>query len=139
MLVYKPTEIPIPHFVDPTDGMVYRSPPAQPQNLSTILVGTGMLLFGLLGLADMFDSRSPRPAPRRPNNQPLSPADREYVSTRDGWRCTYCGKRLSRITRHIDHSVSRRNGGTNHLNNLRLACASCNLRKGHLNARQFVA
>ncbi|MGO8790667.1 MAG: HNH endonuclease [Terriglobia bacterium] len=64
--------------------------------------------------------------------------DKEYVSRRDGWRCTFCGRRVSRGTRHIDHSVSRANGGTNHLNNLRLACSPCNLKKGSLNARQFL-
>lgn len=33
---------------------------------------------------------------------------------------------------HIEHSVPRAKGGTDHLNNLRPACISCNLEKGTL-------
>ena len=75
--------------------------------------------------------------PPRPKRRSLRQSDKEYISFRDGWRCTYCGRRVDRRTRHIDHSVSVANGGTDHLNNLRLACAQCNLLKGALNAREF--
>ena len=89
-----------------------------------IVLGTACLLGHIL-------------CPARHARRAVSRADKDYVSFRDGWRCTYCGRRVSRRTRHIDHSVSHANGGTNHLNNLRLSCAPCNLSKGSLDARDF--
>lgn len=35
-------------------------------------------------------------------SEPVSSADREYVSVCDGWRCTYRGRRVTRQMRHID-------------------------------------
>ncbi len=111
---------------------------AQPPSPWSALLGVGLVLGGLWLEAELF---SPQPAPRRRRRrhqaEPVSIADKEYVSFRDGWRCAYCGRRVSRRNRHIDHRVSRINGGTNHLNNLCLACASCNLSKGPLNTREF--
>ncbi len=61
-------------------------------------------------------------------------------------KCEYCGKRLS-IKNHgrpgergaweIDHSRSRANGGTDHLNNLVAACVDCNQDKGSRNGKSF--
>jgi hypothetical protein len=105
----------------------------------SVLLGVGLVLGGLWIAAELF---GPQPAPRRRRRryqaEPVSIADKEYVSLRDGWQCVYCGRRVSRGSRHIDHRVSRTNGGTNHLNNLCLACASCNLSKGPLNSREFI-
>ena len=101
------------------------------------LLGVGLVLGGLWIAAELL---LPQPAPRRRRryqSDPVSAADKEFVSIRDGWRCTYCGRRVTRRTRHIDHSVSRANGGTNHLNNLRVSCSPCNLSKGALNSREF--
>jgi hypothetical protein len=89
-------------------------------------------------VAKIISPPSPRRRRRRPNNQPLSQQTRMEVFSRDRGRCTYCGRRVTRSTAHIDHSVSRVNGGTNHKNNLRTACQYCNLVKGPLNARQFM-
>lgn len=102
----------------------------EPVNLSAVLLGMGIAI-GALWLLDQALN------PPRPKRRPLRQADKDYVSLRDGWRCTYCDRRVSRRTRHIDHSVSVANGGTDHLNNLRLACAPCNLLKGALDARDF--
>lgn len=61
----------------------------------------------------------------------------------DGY-CHICFKQLSFInygkhgTRgawHIEHSVSKTKGGSNHLNNLFAACISCNLEKGIMHTR----
>jgi len=43
-------------------------------------------------------------------------------------RCAYCGKRLNRTRKegHIDHLVSSAKGGTNHISNRVLSCATCN-------------
>lgn len=68
------------------------------------------------------------------NREPLPERKREAVMQRDGYTCVYCGARAS----HVDHRRSRRNGGTNHLNNLSASCAACNLRKGSMNARAFM-
>jgi hypothetical protein len=81
--------------------------------------------------------RRSRRASRPRNTEPLDGATRLRVYYRDGGVCTYCGVTVGPGEYHVDHSVSRRNGGTNHLNNLRTACAPCNLSKGGLNARQF--
>jgi hypothetical protein len=112
-----------------------------PSGLSA-LVGAASILGVLFGTAWMleecFKTRQP-PQTRRRNMASLEGWKRDYVSQRDDWRCTYCGRRVTRRSRHIDHSISRHNGGTNHLNNLRTACQSCNLSKGVLNARQFLS
>ena len=101
--------------------------------------GMGALLA--LVAAGWLLSRMATPARRtrrrRPNREPLEPWKRDAVSRRDGWRCTYCDLRVTRRTRHIDHSRCRRNGGTNLLRNLRLSCAPCNLEKGARDAQQF--
>lgn len=112
--------------------------PANPNPWPALLV-TGLLLGGLWwAVGTLPDPPRVHRRRRRYTYEPVSSADREYVSLRDGWRCTYCGRRVTRQTRHIDHSVSRANGGTNHLNNLRLSCGPCNLGKGPLNYREFV-
>ncbi len=101
------------------------------------VLGVGLFVGAVCLLTGVFDpDRSSR---KRPANQTrVNEWKREYVSVRDGWRCTYCGRRVTRSSRHIDHSCSRANGGTNHLNNLRLACRPCNLSKGALNSRDFL-
>ena len=100
-----------------------------------------VILFSLgLGAVISYFTEPParsRRRRRRPNRQRLEAWKRPYVYQRDGRHCSYCGAFVPWGTEHIDHSVSRRNGGTNHLNNLRLACAPCNLAKGSRNARQF--
>lgn len=50
---------------------------------------------------------------------------------RDGNKCWICGKKMNRKTNHpmsmsIDHLVQRKYGGSNKLENLRLAHKRCN-------------
>jgi hypothetical protein len=100
----------------------------------------GVALIALTFLAALAAEEQPRRSRRasRPRNtEPLDGARRLRVYDRDGGVCTYCGVTVAPGEFHVDHSVSRKNGGTNHLNNLRTACAPCNLSKGGLNARQF--
>lgn len=71
----------------------------------------------------------------------------EVYEKGDG-KCRYCGKRLS-IKNHgqsgrrgawqIDHSRSKANGGTDHLNNLVAACVDCNQEKGSRNGKSYKA
>lgn len=129
-----------------SDGQYYgNQTPAIPRlGFVTAEPWQALLTAGLVLGAFWFAARILEPRPshrhrrRRYTAAAVSYTDKEYVSVRDGWRCTYCGQRVTRRTRHIDHSVSRANGGTNHVNNLRLACAPCNLGKGALSAREFV-
>ncbi|MDX6444647.1 MAG: hypothetical protein QOH71_1721 [Blastocatellia bacterium] len=121
--------------------MMLTSPAPSPSGLDGGRIVGGILVgLAIVGLISHFTQ--PPPAPRRPrrrnpNRERVEVWKRSYVYERDGRLCTYCGEFVQWGSEHIDHSVSRRNGGTNHLNNLRLACAPCNLSKGSLNARQF--
>lgn len=53
---------------------------------------------------------------------------RSRLVARDGEFCQYCGALDADLT--IDHLLPRSRGGTNQLENLVLACFSCNQRKG---------
>lgn len=63
---------------------------------------------------------------------------RDEVSRRAGWDCEYCGVRVTRSTREIDHATSLANGGSHTLRNFRNACGGCNRAKGRRNRRDFV-
>lgn len=52
-------------------------------------------------------------------------------------RCTYCGTMLGGKY-HIDHKKPVSRGGTNHLKNLQLLCATCNLRKHTMTHEEFL-
>ena len=55
---------------------------------------------------------------------------RERVFKRDGRFCQLCGTDEGEM--HIDHVIPRKSGGGHELDNLRVLCKSCNLRKGCL-------
>jgi hypothetical protein len=59
------------------------------------------------------------------------------VFKRDGRMCQICGTDEGEM--HIDHVIPRKVGGTHDLDNLRVLCKSCNLRKGALNDGVFLA
>lgn len=59
---------------------------------------------------------------------PLARAIRELVIERDGACCRYCGVRSGPF--HIDHIEPVARGGSDDLDNLAVACRSCNLSKG---------
>lgn len=56
-------------------------------------------------------------------------AIRDFVSRRDEYRCGWCG---STSDLDFDHIISRRCGGANHPDNIRLLCGSCNSTKAAL-------
>jgi 5-methylcytosine-specific restriction endonuclease McrA len=62
---------------------------------------------------------------------------RERVFNRDGRVCQLCGTDEGEM--HIDHIIPRKVGGDHSLDNLRVLCKSCNLRKGALNEGVFLA
>lgn len=72
---------------------------------------------------------------------------KEAVFNKFNGRCRYCEKQLSfnnyglnerRGAWQVDHSRSKANGGTNHLNNLFAACIDCNQDKGARNGKSYI-
>ena len=62
---------------------------------------------------------------------------RDRVLKRDGYSCQICGTDEGEM--HVDHVIPRKVGGDNSMDNLRVLCKSCNLRKGALNDGVFLA
>lgn len=60
---------------------------------------------------------------------------REQLLEKHGPYCCYCGKYLTKKDRTIEHLIARRDGGSNRLDNLRLACYYCNHSR-HNNIKQ---
>lgn len=66
-------------------------------------------------------------SPRKLNYEQPGPKKlRDFVYKRDGHRCKICSNTDSLV---IDHIVSIKNSGTNHPDNLRCLCETCNARK----------
>lgn len=65
--------------------------------------------------------------------------NRAKVYERDGYKCRYCGKQLTRFTCTLDHVTPVTAGGTNALDNLVTACLSCNSKKHHRPVGDFLA
>lgn len=66
-------------------------------------------------------------ASRRLDYSQPGPAQlRAYITKRDGGCCVICGCGADLV---IDHEVSLKNGGSNHPDNLRILCGTCNCRK----------
>lgn len=63
---------------------------------------------------------------RRP--RPRVKLVKKEILRRDGYRCQYCGRRVSRLT--VDHVIPRRLGGQHRWDNLVSACPNCNCKKG---------
>lgn len=55
--------------------------------------------------------------------------NRLKIYERDNYRCTYCGKQLTRFTATLDHITPVSKGGDNSAENLKTACLQCNSRK----------
>lgn len=67
----------------------------------------------------------------------LSPVDRGItadkrfmVLKRDSFKCVYCGRYAPDVMLHIDHKISRSDGGGDEISNLVTACSQCNIGKG---------
>ena len=55
---------------------------------------------------------------------------RAYIIERDSGRCHLCRKKCRPSEIHLDHVIPLSKGGTHTLENLRVACAKCNMAKG---------
>ena len=51
-------------------------------------------------------------------------------------KCAYCGEKLKKSW-HIDHITPKNSGGSDHIENLNPACASCNMKKSWMNIEEF--
>lgn len=60
----------------------------------------------------------------------ISKALRFEVLRRDGFACSYCGRKPPEVELHIDHVVPAALGGLDAPENLRTSCADCNAGKG---------
>lgn len=74
--------------------------------------------------------------PRR-NSVPLTAGMRRYIRERDEEICFYCDDYAP--DGHVDHRISRNNGGSNEPENLTWACVFCNCSKGSLNDYEYIA
>jgi hypothetical protein len=57
--------------------------------------------------------------------------NRLSIFERDGFKCTYCGKQLTRFSATLDHIQPVSKGGTNGMDNLATACLHCNSNRGN--------
>lgn len=57
------------------------------------------------------------------------PPHRARIWVRDEGQCHLCGSQTSPDDFHMDHLLPRSRGGTDHRDNLRVACPRCNIRK----------
>lgn len=69
---------------------------------------------------------------------------RQKIYRKTDKRCAYCGRRVfetvpdsSPVRLTIDHIKPKVKGGTNHIQNLILACRECNQLKGDMKLRTF--
>lgn len=65
--------------------------------------------------------------------------NRVKVFERDGYKCRYCEKQLTRFTVTLDHVKPVADGGNNSFDNLLTACLSCNSHKHHRLLGDFLA
>jgi len=56
---------------------------------------------------------------------------RDNVYVRDGCKCQYCGKKVSRPEATYDHVIPRAQGGKTTWENVVIACVPCNQKKGN--------
>jgi hypothetical protein len=97
-------------------------------------VGLGVLIGGALVLTGAAIVEMLR---LRRNSVPLTPGMRRYIRERDEEICFYCGDYAP--DGHVDHRISRNNGGSNEPENLTWACVFDNCSKGALNDTEYIA
>lgn len=69
--------------------------------------------------------------PRTIARSRISAKLRFSILRRDGFKCLYCGKsQADGATLHVDHKVSKNDGGSDQPENLVTSCQECNLGKG---------
>ncbi len=51
------------------------------------------------------------------------------ILTRDNFTCQYCGRKPPEVELHVEHIISRHDGGPDHPTNLVASCTDCNYGK----------
>ncbi len=69
-----------------------------------------------------------------PVDRGITPEKRFAVLKRDGFKCVYCGRGAPDVLLHLDHKISRNDGGGDEVTNLVTACSLCNNGKGSQSA-----
>lgn len=64
--------------------------------------------------------------------------NRLRIFERDGYKCHYCGKQLTRFSATLDHIEPVSEGGDNSERNLVTACLRCNSRRGNKPVSDFL-
>lgn len=112
----------------------------EPLNVCTLKRAMGLIVMGKAevlrngrGYVRTPSRALPRPSVIRLSHLIYRPHPRvklvkKEILRRDGYRCQYCGRRLSRLT--VDHVIPRRLGGKHRWDNVVSACPSCNRKKG---------
>jgi len=95
-------------------------------------MGDGYGGFVLKLLDEAFTARGLTGPPRgdRRRRDSVSRELRDRVIARDGLVCQYCKANLMPSEATIDHVVPVSRGGSDDLENLRVACRKCNVKKG---------
>lgn len=78
------------------------------------------------------EKQSPRPVDEKREVDCYNIAEnRLKVFERDGYKCKYCAKQLTRFSATLDHIQPVSKGGTNTMDNLVTACLHCNSSRGN--------
>ena len=67
------------------------------------------------------------------------PENRLKIFERDGYKCHYCAKQLTRFSATLDHIQPVSKGGDNSYDNLVTACLHCNAERGNKPVMDFIA
>jgi hypothetical protein len=111
-------------------------PPVATPTFSDILCDLGKIFLVGVGIYVVIGAVAALLTPQR-NDEPLTQKDRKYIRGRDSEICFYCTAYAP--SGHVDHRISRANGGGNDYGNLAWACAPCNWSKGAMNDTDFMA
>jgi 5-methylcytosine-specific restriction endonuclease McrA len=68
----------------------------------------------------------------------ISLQDWRSLLARFKFRCAYCGTKLTKRNRSLDHKIPLVRGGTNEISNLVPSCLRCNQRKHSMTAEEFL-
>ena len=67
----------------------------------------------------------------------IKPSIRNKIVQRDGCRCCYCNKHVTKKNRSLDHITPQLRGGSDTPENLVLTCKSCNSAKGSKSLKSY--
>lgn len=59
------------------------------------------------------------------------------ILEKTGYRCNYCGRKLTYDALEIDHVIPRSQGGSDDIDNLVASCRFCNRRKGRMTPEEY--